>query len=358
MTPTQYTVAEIAEKVGATLHGSGETVATGVASLDAIYPGSIVFAERERDIPRALESEAAAVVAALVPDAVARPAVLQTGQVRRTFAQISQLFFPGYPKEAKGVHPSATVDPTATLGVDVAIGPHVSIGPGCVVGDRSTLRAGVVLDAGARIGSDCYLFPGAVLGHRCVLGDRCTLHPNAVIGAEGFGFTEGFDAALKMPQFGRVIIGDDCEIGACTTIDRGALDDTVLGDDVKLDNLIQVGHNCRFGSHIRVAGQTGFAGGVVVEDYCIIAGQVGVQNRVTIGRGSLIGGQSGVMRDVPPGSQFWGLPARNHRDALKEFVLIQRLPEVVGRLDALEARLKSAGDPEDSGKDDRDSVPD
>ncbi|HYE77173.1 MAG TPA: UDP-3-O-(3-hydroxymyristoyl)glucosamine N-acyltransferase, partial [bacterium] len=202
-----------------------------------------------------------------------------------------------------------------------------------------------------QVGADCYLFPGVVVGHGCVIGDRCTVHPNAVIGAEGFGFTDGFDAALKMPQFGRVVIGNDCEIGACTCIDRGALDDTVLGDDVKLDNLIQIGHNCRFGSHIRVAGQCGFAGGGVVEDYCLIGGQVGVQNRVTIGRGSLIGGQSGVTRDVPPGSQYWGLPARNHRDALKEFVLIQRLPEVVARLDALEARLKA-------GETGKDRVPD
>jgi len=338
--PTTYTVAQIAERVGATLHGEGATLVTGVASLDAVRPGSIVFAERERDVPRALESKAAAVVASIVPQAATSPAILETPNVRRTFAQICQLLFLGYPEEPRGVHPTAVIDPTAELGADVAIGPRVVVGPRVKIGARSTLRPGVMLDEDARVGEDCYFFSGVVVGRDCIIGDRCVIHPNAVIGADGFGFTDGFDASLKQPHFGRVVIGNDCEIGACTTIDRGTLDDTILGDDVKLDNLIIIGHNCKLGNHIRMAALCGVAGGVIIEDYCVIGGQSGFQNRVRVGRGSLIGGQSGVMRDVPPGSQFWGLPARNHRDALKELVLLQRLPDIVQRLDAAEQKIQ------------------
>jgi UDP-3-O-[3-hydroxymyristoyl] glucosamine N-acyltransferase len=339
----RYTVAELAAKVGAELHGDGSTVVSGVAPLDAIRPGTVVFAEKERDVPAALASSAAAVIASIVPaGGASRPAILLTPQVRRVFAEICQLLFGGYPGEGVGAHPTAVIDPSAHLGVDVAIGPSVAVGPRCRVGARSVLRANVVLDEGASVGEDCYLFPGVVVGRRSVVGDRTVVHPNAVIGGEGFGFTVGEGPSLKQPQFGRVVVGDDCEIGACTTIDRGTLGDTVLGDDVKLDNLVQVGHNCRIGSHVRVSALSGFSGGAIVEDDCLIGGQVGVQNRVTIGRGCLIGGQSGVTHDLPPGSKVWGTPAHDLRTALKEIALVQRLPEIVGRLDALE-RVRKPG---------------
>jgi UDP-3-O-[3-hydroxymyristoyl] glucosamine N-acyltransferase len=340
---TLYTVAELAAKVGAELHGIGSTVVSGVAPLDGIRPDTIIFAEKERDVPAALASSAAAVVASIVPGEVSRPAVLLTPHVRRVFAEICQLLFGGYPGEAVGVHPTAVIDPSARLGTDVAIGPSVAVGPGCRIGARTVLRAGVVLDEGASVGEDCHLFPGAVIGRRCIVGDRTVIHPNAVIGGEGFGFTVGEGPSLKQPQFGRVVVGNDCEIGACATIDRGTLGDTVLGDDVKLDNLVQVGHNCRIGNHVRVSALTGFSGGAVVEDGCLIGGQVGVQNRVTIGQGCLIGGQSGVTHDLPPGSKVWGTPARDLRTVLKEIALVQRLPEIVRRLEGKKGKRGKEG---------------
>ncbi len=349
MAQPRFTVAEVASRVGVTLVGAGDTVVTGVASLSAIRPGSIVFAERPQDVPAALRSDAAAVVAAVAPPGTGRPAVLETPHVRRTFAEICRLFFGGYPAEAPGVHPAAVVHPSAELGAGVAIGPCVVIARGCRVGPRTVLRPGVVVDEDATIGADCYLFPGVVIGRSSVIGDRCTIHPNAVIGGEGFGFTDAADGgALKQVQFGRVVMGNDCEIGACTTIDRGTLDDTVIGDDVKMDNLVQIGHNCRVGSHVRIAAQAGFAGGAKVEEDCLIGGQVGVQNRVTIGRGTIAGGQSGITKDIPERSRLWGTPAHNHRDVLKEQVLVQRLPELLKRLEALEAQLAAirGGEPE------------
>ncbi|MEO7992766.1 MAG: UDP-3-O-(3-hydroxymyristoyl)glucosamine N-acyltransferase [bacterium] len=357
MTAHTFTVGDLAERTGTVLFGDSQIVVTGVSSLTSLRPGTVVFAERERDLPRALGSAIAAVVSSAAPTEPGPVAVLQSTQVRRTFAQICQLLFAGYPTEKPGVHAAAVIDPTAELGPDVAIGAGVVVGARCKIGAHTTLRARVVVDEGVTIGSDCYVFPGVVLGRGTVVGDRCVIHPNAVIGSEGFGFTEGFEAALKQPQFGSVRIGNDCEIGAGTCIDRGTLDDTILGDDVKLDNLIQIGHNVRIGDHVRIAAQCAFAGGSVVEDFCIIAGQVGVNNRVTIGRGSLVGGQSGVTRDIAPGSQVWGLPARNHRDKLKEQVFIQRLPELAARLDAIETQVSHLTGIEED-RDDSGEVPD
>ena len=341
MSTLSYSVAELAGKVGVPVIGNGDAVATGVSSLVNVKPGTVIFAERDKDVEKALNSEAAAVVASVAPGDVSTPAILQSTKVRMTFAQISQLFWDGYPREGGGIHPAANIDPGATLGDGAAVGAGSYIGPGVTIGAGTIIRSHVVVDEGSQVGADCYLFPGCVIGRGTILGDRCTIHPNAVIGGEGFGFTEGIDVTTKQPQFGRVVLGDDCEIGANTCIDRGTLDDTVLGNDVKLDNLVQIGHNCRLGNHIRIAAQTGLSGGVIVEDYCILAGQVGVQNKVRIGRASMVGGQSGVLRNVEPGSQIWGLPARNHRDTLKEFVLISRLPELVGRVDVLEERIES-----------------
>ena len=335
---TRLTVAEVAAKVGATLVGDGAPVIEGVAPLSAITPGSIVFADKERDVPLALESAAAAAVASVAPEGALRPAVLVTPHVRRTFADICQLLFPGYPREAEGVHPTAFVDPTAAIGPGAMVGPYVAVGPGCRVGARATIRAGVVLDEGAEVGDDCYLFPGVVVGRRSVIGPRTIVHPNAVIGGEGFGFAEGDVGNTKQPQFGRVVVGADCEIGACTTIDRGTLGDTVLGDDVKVDNLVQIAHNCRVGSHVRISALSGLAGGAVVEDGCVFGGQSGVGNRVTVRRGTLVGAQAAVLADTEPGAKVWGTPAQDLRKALKESVLIRRLPELLARLRALERR--------------------
>ena len=346
MTP-RLTVADLARLTGATLHGDGATPVEGASPLDAIRPGTVVFAEKERDVPSALASQAAVVIASAVPagiGTIGRPALLVTPHVRRVFAEACQALFAGYPAEASGIHPTAVVDPSARLGSDVAIGPHVAVSAGCRVGARTTLRAGVVLDEGAVVGDDCYLFPGVVIGRYCEIGHRTILHPNAVVGGEGFGFAADETANVKQPQFGRVIIGNDCEIGAGTTLDRGTLGDTVVGDDVKLDNLVQVAHNCRIGNHVRLSALTGLSGGVVIEDNCVFGGQVGVQNRVTIGKGTMVGGQAGITGDVPAGSVLWGTPAHPLADARREAVAIRRLPDLLKRVRALEDEVKALKD--------------
>jgi UDP-3-O-[3-hydroxymyristoyl] glucosamine N-acyltransferase len=342
-----YTVAELARLLGGTLFGQGTTLITAGTSLEAAHASAIVFAEGRQALRRALGTPAGAIISDVPPDVstfsgtVDRPfpAVIFARLARRAMAEVCQLLFEGYPREAVGVHPAAVVDETATLGEGVAVGPHVVVGPRCRVGERTTLRAGVVLDEAAAVGEDCYLFPGVVIGPNCVIGARTIIHPNAVVGGEGFGFVPGEDHVTKQPQLGRVLVGNDCEIGACCTLDRGTFDDTVLGDDVKLDNLVQVGHNVRIGSHVQVSAQTAFAGRAEIGDYSLIAGQVGVYNGVRIGERARVKARAGVLRDVPPGGDVWGHPARGARAAIRESVLIERLPKMAREIERLRSRV-------------------
>jgi UDP-3-O-[3-hydroxymyristoyl] glucosamine N-acyltransferase len=342
-----YTVADLASHVGGTLFGQDSTVITAATSLEAAHANAIVFAEGRQALRRALGTPAGAIISDVRPDVLGPPvpggrpfpAVIFASRARRAMAEACQLLFEGYPREAVGRHPTAVVDPTATLGEGVAVGPHVVVGPRCRVGGRTTLRAGVVLDEGAAVGDDCYLFPGVVIGPNCVIGARSIIHPNAVVGGEGFGFVAGEDYVTKQPQFGRVVVGTDCEIGACCTLDRGTFDDTVLGDDVKLDNLVQVGHNVRIGSHVQVSAQTAFAGRAEIGDYALIAGQVGIYNGIRVGERGRVKARAGVLRNVPPGGDVWGHPARGSRAAIRETLLIERLPKMARELERLRARV-------------------
>jgi UDP-3-O-[3-hydroxymyristoyl] glucosamine N-acyltransferase len=175
--------------------------------------------------------------------------------------------------------------------------------------------------------------------HDVTIGARCIVHPGAVIGSDGFGYTPVDGENLKVPQVGRVEIGDDCEIGANVTIDRATLDATVIENDVKIDNLVQVAHNVRIGAHTRIAAQAGLSGRVIIEDNVVIAGQAGFNNGIRVGKGSVVGGQAGVTRSLPPGSEVSGYPARDHRKALQLLAAQNRLPEILDRLERLERRI-------------------
>lgn len=331
-----FTVARIAEACGARL-GEGadpSKLIVGVAGLLSAGPDELSFFDNPRYREALAATRAGAVIVspkhlARVPRCCA-PLVTETPGL--AWARAVSLFFP-VQRPAPGIHATAVVAPDAVLGNDIrveagaVIGARAAIGAGCVIGANAVIGAGVVL------GQDCRIGAGASLV--CTIaGDRLVVHPGARIGQDGFGFASGAAGHVAIPQLGRVLIGDDVEIGANTTIDRGSLSDTVIGSGTRMDNLVQIGHNVRLGRGCIIVAQVGIAGSVVVGDFAIIAGQAGIAGHLSVGRGARIGAQSGVMNDVPPGETWIGSPARPAAQAMRAFALLDQLARQRGRITA------------------------
>ncbi len=251
-------------------------------------------------------------------------------------------------RPAAGVHPAAVVDPSAILGEGVAIGPFVSVGARARIGDRTALQPGVVVEADAVIGADCHLAPRVVVGFRCVLGDRVLLHAGVVIGADGFGFRRDAQGRHhKIPQVGNVILGDDVEIGANTTVDRARFDHTLVGRGTKLDNDVQVGHNVRLGEDVAIAGGVNLAGHCRLGDRVLMGGMAGCDNGVIVGDDAILGGFSRIKKDVPAGGFVAGIPAKPFEEFRKERANLTRLPALRERVAELERRLGQRDPAED-----------
>lgn len=244
-----------------------------------------------------------------------------------------------------GVHPTAVVHPSAKVGSDAWVGPHASVGEGSVIGARCRLAAGAVVGNDCRLGDDVSLGPNVVVYDRSVLGNRVIVHGNAVIGADGFGFRTVQGRHVKIPQVGNVEIGDDVEIGACTTIDRATFGTTRIGTGTKIDNLVQIAHNCQIGKHNIFASQVGIAGSVSTGDYVVMGGQVGVADHVRIGDRTMFGAKSGVHNDVGPDQKMLGAPATPIAEQLRILSSLDKLPEMRKDLRELKKLLRAA-DPE------------
>jgi UDP-3-O-[3-hydroxymyristoyl] glucosamine N-acyltransferase len=255
-----------------------------------------------------------------------------------------ELLYPA-PARVSGVHSTAVIGRGAQLAEDVAIGPQVVIGAGARIGAGTRLDAQVVVGEGVEIGTECHVFPGVTLYPGTVLGDRVRVHAGVRLGSDGFGYVFRGGVHEKIPQVGRCIVESDVEIGANTTIDRGSIDDTVIGAGTKIDNLVQIGHNVRVGRLCIVMSQVGIAGSTHVEDGCILAGQAGIGGHVTIGRGARVGGQAGVFGDIPAGETWSGYPARPHREAMRAQAALFKLSPLVRRIQRL------LGDAADEGRD-------
>jgi UDP-3-O-[3-hydroxymyristoyl] glucosamine N-acyltransferase len=244
------------------------------------------------------------------------------------------LLYPAPPRPT-GVEPTAVIEAGAVLGEACYVGHHAVIRRGARLGDRTVVMAGAVVGEGAAVGSDATLHEHVVLYPGTVVGDRVILHAGVRLGTDGFGYVPGKDGHAKIPHVGRCLVGDDVEIGANSTVDRGSIGDTTIGRGTKIDNLVQVGHNCRIGARCFLMAQVGLAGSTIVEDDCILAGQVGAGNHITIGRGARIAAQSGVDADVPPGETWGGYVARPHREWLRAEAAMYRLAPLVRQLEAL-----------------------
>jgi UDP-3-O-[3-hydroxymyristoyl] glucosamine N-acyltransferase len=320
----------IAESVRGEVLGNGSVEVSGIASLAQATPVDLVFVEDEKTLRAALESQAAAVIAGEFARAGAssKP-LLISSHPRLAFARAARLLCPA-PERQPGTHPSAAVDASARLGKDVIVAERAVIGAKAEVGDRSWIGAGAVIGAGVRIGRDCQIYPNVTVYPGAQLGDRVIVHAGAVLGSDGFGYVRdpANGAHEKFPQVGRLEIGDDVEIGANSTIDRGALEVTRIGRGAKIDNLVHIGHNCQIGEDVVIAAQTGLSGSIVIEKDVVLGGQVGIGEHARIEEGVMLGGQGGVLPNKVlrgKGVAFWGTPARPLREYLKQLAALARL---------------------------------
>jgi UDP-3-O-[3-hydroxymyristoyl] glucosamine N-acyltransferase len=333
-------LADLAARVGGRVAGNGDVEIDRICAIDDVDEAALTFATDERYLRNALASRAAAVLTEPgIAEKVAgvRKPLLLVDSARGALAKLLADLEPPRPK-GPSRHPSAVVDPTAEIGPDVVIGPLVTIGPGARVGAETVLLAGVVIGAEARVGKRCTFHPHAMLLDRCVAGDDVTLQASAVIGSDGFGYVFIDGRFVKIPQIGNVVLGDRVEIGACTCIDRAQTGTTSIGDGTKIDNLVQVGHNCRIGSNSAFAAFVGISGSTNIGDYALVGGQTAFKGHVTVGARVKIAGATHVWGDVPDDAFISGRPAQDHRDELRKQVRLRKLDKLFERVDALEQR--------------------
>ena len=323
-------LSRLAEQLGAEVDRLPlDVMIHGVSSIPGAREGSLLFAEDETSLAGALASRASAVLVgrSMACDGAGKP-LLRAGQPRLAFARAAALLRP--PQPAAEIHATAVLAPGVEIGRGVSIGAHAVIDEGAAVGEATVIGSGAVIGAGVHIGSDCHIYPRVVIYSGVTLGNRVKVHAGAVLGADGFGYVR--DRATgeytQFPQQGTLVIEDDVEIGANTTIDRGALDETRIGRGTKLDNLIHIGHNCSIGSDVVIAAQTGISGSSAVGDGAILGGQVGMGDHAMVGPGVILGGQAGILpkkKLLGPGIVFWGTPAKPVRQYLKELAMLARL---------------------------------
>jgi UDP-3-O-[3-hydroxymyristoyl] glucosamine N-acyltransferase len=323
--PGPLTLGDIASRLGGRVAGNPQTLIRQVGTLERAGADEITFFANPRYKGQLAQTRAAAVIVAPQSEALTERPRLVADNPYALFARVSQLFNPVV-SQATGVHPSAVVAPGVRLGA------RVSIGPQCVVGE------------GVSIGDDSCLYPGVTVYPRCVIGARVILHSGVVIGADGFGIAPDAGRWVKIPQIGRVVIGDDVEVGAHTTIDRGAIDDTVLEEGVKLDNHIQVGHNVRIGAHTAIAACSGIAGSANIGAHCMIYGNVQINGHIKIVDHVVISACTAVSNSIlKPGTYSGVYPYDEHGAWLKNAAVVRQLARLLDRVRALEAKEKKNG---------------
>lgn len=332
-------LSEIASRLGGELLGDGATKVSGIGTLQRATSDEITFLANPIYRPQLSSTQAGAVILSPADrDLTPLPRILAANPYAY-FARAAALFAPTA-RRVPGRHHTAIVDADAEIAASAEIGPMVYIGPGAAIGERAVIHPQVHIGAHTRIGADCIVYAGSVIYHDCEIADRVIIHAGAVIGADGFGFAFDTDHWLKVPQVGRVIIGSDVEVGANTTIDRGAVDDTVIESGVKLDNQIQIGHNVRVGAHTVIAGCAAIAGSTSIGQHCKIGGGVGIVGHVDICDGVTVTARTLVTKSITEaGTYSGGLTHMGNREWLKTMAHLRRLEKLLQRVETLEQKV-------------------
>ncbi len=322
-----HSLAAVAQAVGGEAEFGDERMLSGIAPLQTATPGELSFLDNRRyaDALAATRAGAAIVHPDLRDRVPPGTAAIVTKEPYIAWAKAAALFHPRPPAQP-GIHPSALVDPAAQIDPSAEIGPFVVVAAGAEIGPRCRIGAHAVVEAGVVLGEDCRIGSHASVSH-AILGARVYVYPGARIGQDGFGFATTGQGFLTVAHVGRVLLGDDVEVGANSTIDRGSALDTVIGAGSRLDNLVQIGHNVRLGRCCVVVSQAGISGSTVLEDFVVVGGQAGLAGHLTIGKGARLGGQAGVMADVPAGADFLGSPAMPIRAFFRQVATLRRLGE-------------------------------
>ncbi|HEY2117689.1 MAG TPA: UDP-3-O-(3-hydroxymyristoyl)glucosamine N-acyltransferase [Candidatus Acidoferrum sp.] len=332
----RYTAGELAKAIGARVEGDEALDIAGAAAPERASSKDLIYVDSAKNVQRAVDSPAVCVIAA---EELSFPGktVLRSAQPKVSFAKAAALLRESAPL-ATGIHPTAVVAPLAHLGASVSLGPYAVIGEDVHIGDGTQIGSHTVIGEGSWIGENCRIHPRVTFYSGVRIGHRVEIHSGAVLGADGFGFAFDGERYWKFPQAGIVEIGDDVEIGANTTIDRGSLDDTRIDEGVKLDNLVHVGHNVQIGRHTVIAAQTGISGSSTLGHHVVVGGQVGIADHCKMEDGSIAGAQAGIPtgKIIRKGQTVWGTPARPLDKFKEAYFWFARLPELAERVKKLE----------------------
>jgi len=339
----EFTVASIAEFLKGEITGDPEIKVNTIAKIEEGHKGALSFLANPKyeHFIYSTESSVVLVNKDFIPSAPVKATLIRVSNAYESFASLMTLVDQSRPKK-KGVHPSAVIEKSARIGADAYIGAFVYIGENCVIGNNCRIYPHAFIGDNTKIGDECLIFSGVKIYHECIIGNKCTIHAGSVIGSDGFGFAPQSETEfMKIPQLGNVILEDHVEIGANVAIDRATMGSTIIHRGVKLDNLIQIGHNVEIGENTVMAGQSGIAGSTKIGKNCMFGGQVGISGHLKVADNTKIGAQAGVISDIREENQIViGSPAIEHRTFLRSSVIFRKLPELKSKIEFLEQELE------------------
>jgi len=340
----EFTATAIAGFLNGEIEGNPDIQVNTIAKIEEGQIGALSFLANPKYEHFIYETKSSIVLVnkSFVPSAKINTTLIRVENSYEAFASLLRLVDQARPRK-KGIHATAIIETTAKIGTDVFIGPYAYIGENCVIGDGCSVYPHVYIGDNTRLGNNCTINPGVKIYHDCLIGEGCIIHAGSVIGSDGFGFAPQSDSEfMKIPQLGNVILEDHVEIGANVTIDRATMGSTIIRKGVKLDNLIQIGHNVEVGENTVMAAQTGISGSTKVGKNCMFGGQVGLAGHLKIANGSKIGAQGGILGDIKEeNTTILGSPAIELKQFLRSTVIFKRLPEMKAKIDSLEKEIES-----------------